>query len=92
MSFLSHGKNELFAGVEAASADDTYRNVDNLWNGYQKKQDEVKKKLIAGHISLVLINRHLFYARFCRNLNSLGLHPREDETGKIIIYQFTDCP
>uniref|UniRef100_A0A1J3FR22 TATA box-binding protein-associated factor RNA polymerase I subunit B n=1 Tax=Noccaea caerulescens TaxID=107243 RepID=A0A1J3FR22_NOCCA len=40
LSFLSHGKNELFAGVEAASADDTYRNVDNLWNGYQKKQDE----------------------------------------------------
>lgn len=44
LSFLSHGKNELFAGVEAASADDTYRNVDSLWNGYQKKQDEVKKK------------------------------------------------
>ncbi|CAA7055807.1 unnamed protein product [Microthlaspi erraticum] len=43
LSFLSHGKNELFAGFEAASADDTYRNVDNLWNGYKKKNDDFEQ-------------------------------------------------
>ncbi|ESQ47395.1 hypothetical protein EUTSA_v10027666mg [Eutrema salsugineum] len=36
LSYLSHGKNELFAGLAEASADDTYRTVDNLWNGYPK--------------------------------------------------------
>ncbi|KAJ0229697.1 hypothetical protein HA466_0313940 [Hirschfeldia incana] len=39
-SYLSHGKNEIFAGVEAASADDTYRTVGKLWNSYQKEEEE----------------------------------------------------
>ncbi|KAG7553363.1 hypothetical protein ISN45_Aa06g038910, partial [Arabidopsis thaliana x Arabidopsis arenosa] len=38
LSYLLHGKNEIFAGLEEASADDTYRTVDNLWNSYPKDQ------------------------------------------------------
>ena len=40
VSYLSLGKNEFFAGLEEDSPDDTYRIVDNLWNGYPK--DEVR--------------------------------------------------
>ncbi|EOA23557.1 hypothetical protein CARUB_v10016751mg [Capsella rubella] len=39
LSYLSLGKNEFFAGLEEDSPDDTYRIVDNLWNGYQKNED-----------------------------------------------------
>ncbi|CAH8273544.1 unnamed protein product [Arabidopsis lyrata] len=39
LSYLLHGKNEIFAGLEEASADDTYRTVDNLWNSYPKDQE-----------------------------------------------------
>ncbi|KAF8111591.1 hypothetical protein N665_0074s0118 [Sinapis alba] len=39
-SYLSHGKNEIFTGLEAASADDTYRTVGKLWNSYQKEDEE----------------------------------------------------
>ncbi|CAN6903213.1 unnamed protein product [Brassica oleracea] len=39
-SYLTHGKNEIFAGLEAASADDTYRTVGNLWNFYKKEEEE----------------------------------------------------
>ncbi|KAG2260387.1 hypothetical protein Bca52824_079681 [Brassica carinata] len=39
-SYLSHGKNEIFAGLEAASADDTYRTVGKLWSSYQKEEEE----------------------------------------------------
>ncbi|XP_023636362.1 TATA box-binding protein-associated factor RNA polymerase I subunit B isoform X2 [Capsella rubella] len=40
MSYLLHGKNEIFAGLVEASADDTYRTVDNLWNRYPKDDKE----------------------------------------------------
>ncbi|CAN8323413.1 unnamed protein product [Cochlearia groenlandica] len=36
LSYLSHGKNELFAGSEEASGDDTYITLDKLWNSYTK--------------------------------------------------------
>ncbi|CDY32526.1 BnaA09g50700D [Brassica napus] len=39
-SYLTHGKNEIFAGLEAASADDTYRTVGKLWSSYQKEEEE----------------------------------------------------
>jgi hypothetical protein len=39
VSYLSLGKNEFFAGLEEDSPDDTYRIVDNLWNGYPKDED-----------------------------------------------------
>ncbi|CAH8266570.1 unnamed protein product [Arabidopsis lyrata] len=39
LSYLSLGKNEFFAGLEEDLPDDTYRTVDNLWNGYPKDED-----------------------------------------------------
>ncbi|CAN8266694.1 unnamed protein product [Cochlearia groenlandica] len=39
LSYLSHGKNELFTGLEQASADDTYITVDKLWNGYMQDKE-----------------------------------------------------
>jgi len=38
-----HGENDIFAGLEEASADDTY--TDNLWNSYMK--DEVRDMFIS---------------------------------------------
>ncbi|VYS61484.1 unnamed protein product [Arabidopsis thaliana] len=35
-SYLLHGENDIFAGLEEASADDTY--TDNLWNSYMKDE------------------------------------------------------
>ncbi|XP_006395748.2 TATA box-binding protein-associated factor RNA polymerase I subunit B [Eutrema salsugineum] len=46
LSYLSHGKNEVFAGLVEAAADDTYRTVDSLWKGYTK--DEVKSCILYG--------------------------------------------
>ncbi|CAH2045682.1 unnamed protein product [Thlaspi arvense] len=46
LSYLAHGRNELFAGLVEASVDDSYRTVDNLWNGYTK--DKVKSKNMYG--------------------------------------------
>ncbi|CAH2079580.1 unnamed protein product [Thlaspi arvense] len=39
LSFLSHGKSELFAGLAEASVDDTYRTVDNLWNNDPRDEE-----------------------------------------------------
>lgn len=39
-SYLLHGKNEMVTGLVEASADDTYKTADNLWNSYP--EDEVK--------------------------------------------------
>ncbi|XP_010445524.1 PREDICTED: TATA box-binding protein-associated factor RNA polymerase I subunit B-like [Camelina sativa] len=39
LSYLLHGKDEFFAGLEEASADDRYRTVYNLWNSYPKDED-----------------------------------------------------
>ncbi|CAL9232714.1 unnamed protein product [Arabidopsis halleri] len=39
LSYLLHGKDEIFAGLEEASVDDTYRTVDNLWNSYPKDEE-----------------------------------------------------
>ncbi|XP_018463878.2 TATA box-binding protein-associated factor RNA polymerase I subunit B [Raphanus sativus] len=47
-SYLSHGKNEIFAGLEAASADDTYRTVGKLWNSYQKESEGVETPSKSG--------------------------------------------
>jgi len=44
LSYLLHGKHEIFAGLDKASADDTYRSVNNLWNSYPK--DEVRDMFI----------------------------------------------
>ncbi|CAH8301403.1 unnamed protein product [Eruca vesicaria subsp. sativa] len=48
LSYLSHGKNEIFAGLEAASADDTYRTVGKLWNSYQKVDEESETPIKRG--------------------------------------------
>ncbi|VVB03925.1 unnamed protein product [Arabis nemorensis] len=39
MSYLSHGKKEIFAGLEEESADDRYRTIDKLWNGYPENEE-----------------------------------------------------
>ncbi|XP_010426572.1 PREDICTED: TATA box-binding protein-associated factor RNA polymerase I subunit B-like [Camelina sativa] len=39
-SYLLHGRNEMFAGLVEASADDTYRTVDHLWNSYHPIDEE----------------------------------------------------
>ncbi|KAL9285327.1 hypothetical protein AtEden1_Chr4g0273171 [Arabidopsis thaliana] len=39
LSYLLHGKHEIFSGLDKASADDTYRSVNNLWNSYPKDEE-----------------------------------------------------
>lgn len=43
LSYLSHGKNQLFVGLDEASADDTYKSVDNLRKGYTKDDTRSKR-------------------------------------------------
>ncbi|CAH8277868.1 unnamed protein product [Arabidopsis lyrata] len=38
LPYLLHGKDEIFAGLDEASADATYITVDNLWNSYPKEE------------------------------------------------------
>ncbi|KAL1195590.1 TATA box-binding protein-associated factor RNA polymerase I subunit B [Cardamine amara subsp. amara] len=37
-SYLSHGRNEMCTGLAEASADDTYKTADKLWNNYPNVQ------------------------------------------------------
>lgn len=48
LSYLSLGKNEFFAGLEEDLPDDTYRTVDNLWNGYPKDEVILCFKFLLG--------------------------------------------
>ncbi|KAL1215299.1 TATA box-binding protein-associated factor RNA polymerase I subunit B [Cardamine amara subsp. amara] len=43
LSYISLGKNEMFAGLEEDAPDDTYRTVSNLWDGYPKEEEEFER-------------------------------------------------